>query len=92
MHVSLSPQLDAYVLDKVKSGRYNSASEVIREALRLMQEREEERMVRVAEVRQKLAEGQADIDAGRYFEGTIDEVRERVRSAGRRAPAARKAT
>jgi antitoxin ParD1/3/4 len=40
MHVNLTPVLDAYVLAKVKSGRYNNASEVIREALRLMQDQE----------------------------------------------------
>ena len=40
MHVNLTRTLDEDVLTKVKSGRYNNASEVIREALRYMQERE----------------------------------------------------
>jgi antitoxin ParD1/3/4 len=43
MHVNLTPILDEYVLAKVKSGRYNNASEVIREAVRRMQDEEAER-------------------------------------------------
>jgi len=43
MHVSLTPELDRYVEEKVKTGRYRSASEVIREALRLFQDREAQR-------------------------------------------------
>jgi antitoxin ParD1/3/4 len=43
MHVNLTPTLDEYVLAKVKSGRYNNASEVIREAVRRMQDEEAER-------------------------------------------------
>jgi antitoxin ParD1/3/4 len=40
MHVSLTPQLEALVRDKVASGMYNNASEVIREALQLLDEHE----------------------------------------------------
>ena len=40
MHVNLTPKLDEFVLDKVKSGRYNNASEVVRDALRRMQDEE----------------------------------------------------
>ena len=37
MHISLTPVLEGYVKEKVESQRYGNASEVIREALRLMQ-------------------------------------------------------
>ena len=40
MNVSLTPHLEAMVRQKVQSGRYNNASEVVREALRLMEERD----------------------------------------------------
>ncbi|HLO87171.1 MAG TPA: type II toxin-antitoxin system ParD family antitoxin [Nostocaceae cyanobacterium] len=40
MNVSLTPELEQFVYDKVKSGRYLSASEVICEALRLLEERD----------------------------------------------------
>ena len=43
MNVSLSLPLEEYVSKKVESGLYNSASEVIREALRLLQEKEQKR-------------------------------------------------
>jgi antitoxin ParD1/3/4 len=41
MNVSLTPELEKLVQEKVKSGLYHSASEVIRDALRLLQERDE---------------------------------------------------
>jgi antitoxin ParD1/3/4 len=47
MNVSITDQLAAYVRKKVKSGRYNNASEVVREALRRMEE-EDERELRLA--------------------------------------------
>ncbi len=43
MNVSLTPKLEAFVRQKVESGLYNNASEVVREALRLLVERETER-------------------------------------------------
>jgi antitoxin ParD1/3/4 len=41
MHISLTPELEAKVKAKVKSGLYNNASEVIREALRFMEQNQE---------------------------------------------------
>ena len=43
MNVSLTPELEQLVNDKVKSGFYQTASEVVREALRLLNERDQER-------------------------------------------------
>ena len=40
MNVSLTPDLDVYVAEKLSAGGYNSASEVVREALRLLQARD----------------------------------------------------
>ncbi|MBA3451377.1 MAG: type II toxin-antitoxin system ParD family antitoxin [Chloroflexia bacterium] len=40
MNVSLTPQLEAMIRQRVKSGRYNNASEVVREALRHLEEHE----------------------------------------------------
>ena len=42
MNVSLTPQLDGFVGEQVKSGRYRSASEVVREGLRLLEVRQTE--------------------------------------------------
>jgi antitoxin ParD1/3/4 len=43
MNVSLTPELAAFVQDRVASGRYGSASEVVRAALRLLEEDERRR-------------------------------------------------
>ncbi len=40
MNVSLTPQLEAMIRERVESGRYNNASEVVRDALRLLEEHE----------------------------------------------------
>ncbi|MFZ0420583.1 MAG: type II toxin-antitoxin system ParD family antitoxin [Candidatus Sulfotelmatobacter sp.] len=57
MNISLTPELEQMVDDKVKSGRYASASEVIREGLRLLEEQEQMKQHRLAEVRRKIDPG-----------------------------------
>ena len=57
MNVSLTPELEKYVSEKVESGLYHSASEVIREGLRLLKDQDALRKVRLHEVRQQIQEG-----------------------------------
>ena len=52
MNVSLTPELEKFVSAKVESGRYNSASEVVREALRLLEEHDSARAAQLAEFNQ----------------------------------------
>lgn len=54
MNVSLTPELEKFVSTKVESGRYNSASEVVREALRLLEEHEQAKAVHFAEFNREL--------------------------------------
>ncbi len=61
MNVSLTPELEQYVQEKVKSGMYYSASEVIREGLRLLQEKDEMHQFRLQQLRQDI---QAGLDSG----------------------------
>lgn len=61
MNVNLTPQLEDLVRQKVASGRYTSASEVVREALRLMQEQDELREARREELRREVRRG---LDSG----------------------------
>ena len=61
MNVSLTPELAAFVERQVASGRYRSASEVVRQGLRELQEREEWK----AEVREKIEEGLRSLKAGK---------------------------
>lgn len=64
MNISLTPELERLVDDKVKSGRYASASEVIREGLRLLEEQEELKQQRLGEVRRKIDRGLDQLDKG----------------------------
>ena len=57
MNVSLTPHLEDLVKRKVKSGLYGSSSEVIREALRLLDERDRLREVRLVELQNAIREG-----------------------------------
>jgi antitoxin ParD1/3/4 len=57
----LGPQLENFVAKLVETGRYNSKSEVLREGIRLIQERE----TRLSVLDQALARGFADAEAGR---------------------------
>jgi len=57
VNVSLTPELEKYVSEKVESGLYHSASEVIREGLRLLKDQDALRKVRLHEVRQQIQEG-----------------------------------
>ena len=68
MNVSLTPKLERMVKAKVKSGLYNSASEVIRESLRALDERDRDRKAQVQELRAKVKESIAAIEAGEYID------------------------
>lgn len=65
MNVNLTPQLEDLVRSKVASGLYTSASEVVREALRLMDEQDRLRQAKLeqlrSDVRQGLASGPSEI-------------------------------
>lgn len=66
MNVSLTPELESLVNNKVKTGLYNSASEVVREALRLLEEQDRIREMRLEELRKEIMKGEEDIRSGRY--------------------------
>lgn len=86
MNVSLTPELEDLVQEKVRSGLYLSASEVVREALRLLQEHDQLRMVRLQELRAKVAEGLEQLDRGMGVAGeeVFEEIRQKNRQRRRR--------
>lgn len=57
MNVTLTPLLEAMVQSKVAAGLYSSPSEVIRDALRLMQEQDNIRALRLEQLRGDIAQG-----------------------------------
>ena len=69
MNVHLTPELEQLVQTKVKSGRYNSASEVVREALRLLEERDQLLELRKEAIRQKIDEGWESLRRGEGVDG-----------------------
>ena len=56
-NIALTSHLDQFVQSKIESGRYQSASEVIREGLRLLEERDQDRRQSVAKLRQDIEVG-----------------------------------
>ena len=84
MNVSLTPELEQFVQSRVSSGRYQTASEVIREGLRLLEEREHARDVAMEELRAKIRRGAEQADRGELLDGesVFEEIRQR--SASRR--------
>ncbi|NDC37921.1 MAG: type II toxin-antitoxin system ParD family antitoxin [Proteobacteria bacterium] len=65
LNVSLPKELEARVREHVASGLYGSASEVIREALRLFEAYQSVQQARLAALRADIAQGFADVEAGR---------------------------
>jgi len=85
MNVSLTPELETLVNEKVKSGNYNSASEVVREALRLLKEQDELKRIRREELRREVMRGVTDIREGRsrtYESG--EELAEQIIAEGKK--------
>lgn len=68
MNVSLTPELENFVNEKVKSGLYNSASEVLRESLRLLKERDMLKEIQRSELRREIMLGVEQIRNGEYTE------------------------
>lgn len=82
MSVILTPQIEAMIRERVASGRYTNASEVMQEALRLLEEREQ-----LEHLRSLLAVGLEQLDRGEFVEFTPDymkDLHQRAQEALRR--------
>jgi antitoxin ParD1/3/4 len=84
MNVSLTPELEKFVNTKVESGRYNSASEVVREALRLLEEHEQARAAQLAEFNRELGRRLDSLDRGEHVDPASARARLKHKSAARR--------
>jgi antitoxin ParD1/3/4 len=62
MNISLTVQFEEMIRKKVDSGLYGSASEVIREALRLLEERDRQHAIRLEQLRVEIKRG---LDSGK---------------------------
>lgn len=62
MNVSVTAEMERLVARQVKSGRYHTASEVVRDALRLFEEREEYRRAKIEDLRREVDKGLDELD------------------------------
>jgi antitoxin ParD1/3/4 len=79
MNVNLGSVFDKFIAELVKTGMYQSQSEVVREGLRLLKEREELKNLRLAGLRREIAAGSKQADRGEFVDGeqAFAEIRRR---------------
>jgi antitoxin ParD1/3/4 len=78
MNVSLTPALEKMVQEKVSSGLYNSASEVVREALRMMAQADRVNAAKLASLREDLKVGIRQLDSGQFEEFDSDSAKQLI--------------
>jgi len=90
MNISLTPEQQRFIEEKVASGRYHTSADVVREALRLLMEREDDKQHQreawVQELRRKIEEGLDQADRGELLDAddVFSEIEKRI---GRDRPA-----
>jgi antitoxin ParD1/3/4 len=84
MNVSLTPELEKFIADKVHSGRYTSASEVVREALRLLQDHELSREAQLKAFNEELDRRIAALDRGEFVDAETIKAELAAKSRERR--------
>ena len=87
MNVNLGSVFDQFVADLLKTGHYQSQSEILREGLRLLKEREELKQLRLAELRKAIAIGTEEARQGKLIDGeaVFAEIRKKSQEARRRS-------
>lgn len=88
MNVSLTPELEKFVSAKVRAGRYSSASEVVREALRLLEEHDQERITQLAGFNRELGRRLTSLDRGEHVDPAKARARLKRKSKERQQPRA----
>jgi antitoxin ParD1/3/4 len=79
LNVSLPPELEARVRKRVESGMYGSASEVIREALRVFEAHETLQRAKLQALQVEIAKGMADLEAGKVAVRDMEQLKRRGR-------------
>ncbi|MGI4826880.1 MAG: type II toxin-antitoxin system ParD family antitoxin [Janthinobacterium lividum] len=90
-NVFLSEQFDSFIASGIEEGRYSNASEVVREGLRLLQQRDAEDQAKIAWLRGAVQEGTEAIERGDYIvlntAEDIDAMMDDIRRATKAEPA-----
>ena len=80
MNISLTPELENYLKQKVQTGMYHSSSEVVREALSLLEEKDSFRNIKLQKLRAEIQKGLDSLDA----DGGVEFDIEKIKSEGRK--------
>ena len=80
VNISLTPELGAFLRSRVKSGRYQTTSEVVREALRLLERQEKDRVQAFQQLKAKLERGAEQAARAELLDGdkVFGELRELI--------------
>jgi antitoxin ParD1/3/4 len=74
MHISLTEQQTEWVQDLINNGHYASTSEVLRHAIRLLQEESEAKKVKLLALREAVQKGIDEIEKGEFSNKNVDEI------------------
>lgn len=84
MHISLTVELEEIVKSKVETGMYNNASEVIREALRFMEQHDDlVQQMKLDHLRSKLALGAQQAQNGEFVDQSVSEIMDEVKGGNK---------
>lgn len=81
MNVSLTPELEAMIQAKVATGMYSNASEVIREALRLLKDHDLVKELKTQQLKRELSIGLAALERGEFSQESLEDIRKNVLNA-----------
>ena len=81
--VSLPPEVEAFIEERVAAGRFATVGEAVREGLRLLEEREQKREAVLTELRHEIEIGVEQAKAGRLSDGSsfFEQLRQKLRSS-----------
>jgi antitoxin ParD1/3/4 len=81
MNVSLTPELEELIQSKVATGMYNNASEVIREALRLLKDHDQLKQLKTQLLQRELSIGLSGLDREEFAKESLEDIRRSVLQA-----------
>jgi antitoxin ParD1/3/4 len=84
--INLTKQFDDFIQRNVSTGQYQNASEVVCDALRVLQSRQLNEQVKLRKLRKVVDTGIADLERGDYIEFYIDQAAAWLAIAGKRPP------
>jgi len=82
MDITLTPQIQAWIAEKVAQGMYCSSTEVIAEGIRLLKRQEEQRLSMIQDLRQEILVGVKQLDAGKSIPFDLSQVSD-IKATGR---------